>query len=221
MSRGALERRLPSTTISPPWIASSRLMQRISVLLPLPLGPQTTTTSPRPIVRSICWSTCSLPNHLSTFWNSTIIKKKRAPQKRLKIFRRDTISSLTNCQRPGGAAGASRYSNGLFSRPPRRGPGRLRRCAPPLERARPARGGKGRARGGRQEGPGRGNFSLRQAPGGGDGRDPGPVPRAPRGSAAVDQASTGGRSAHRQGGVRRGGRPLQAGRATASSPPAS
>jgi len=37
---------MPSTTMSPAWMRSSPLMQRSSVLLPEPLGPQTTTTSP-------------------------------------------------------------------------------------------------------------------------------------------------------------------------------
>ena len=48
-------------------------MQRISVLLPLPLGPQTTTTFPAAMLRSMSLSTCSAPNHLLTLRNSITI----------------------------------------------------------------------------------------------------------------------------------------------------
>ena len=43
----------PSTTTFPEAVVSSRLMQRISVLLPEPDGPLTATTSPRSMVRSM------------------------------------------------------------------------------------------------------------------------------------------------------------------------
>jgi hypothetical protein len=56
----------PSTRRRPDWIASSRFTQRIRVLLPEPLGPQTTRTSPRATVRSTSRRTCSFPNHLFT-----------------------------------------------------------------------------------------------------------------------------------------------------------
>src|SRR6266511_5781423 len=56
----------PSTTISPSCTRSRPLTVRISVDLPEPDGPHTTTTSPVAIVSSILRSTCSLPNHLLT-----------------------------------------------------------------------------------------------------------------------------------------------------------
>lgn len=65
-SNPAAESDKPSTIISPDWMLSKRLMQRINVLLPLPLGPQTTTTSPAPMVRSMSLRTWSEPNHLFT-----------------------------------------------------------------------------------------------------------------------------------------------------------
>jgi hypothetical protein len=49
------------------------LMQRISVLLPLPLGPQTTTTCPAAMLKSMSLSTCSAPNHLLTLRNSITV----------------------------------------------------------------------------------------------------------------------------------------------------
>src|SRR6185369_12199050 len=63
----------PSTMISPDWTVSRRLMQRISVLLPLPLGPQTTTTCPATMLKSMSLSTCSAPNHLLTLRNSITV----------------------------------------------------------------------------------------------------------------------------------------------------
>src|SRR5438874_1862352 len=45
---------------------SSAFTQRISVLLPEPDGPHTTTTSPGATDRVMSRSTCSLPNHLLT-----------------------------------------------------------------------------------------------------------------------------------------------------------
>src|SRR4029079_3848123 len=53
-------------------IGSSLLMQRSSVLLPDPLGPQMTTTSPRAISRSMPFRTCNPPKYLLTPRNVTI-----------------------------------------------------------------------------------------------------------------------------------------------------
>src|SRR5688572_4221125 len=60
----------PSTTRSPSSIGSRPFTQRISVLLPDPDGPHTTTTSPRATLSATFWRTCSLPNHLLTFRKS-------------------------------------------------------------------------------------------------------------------------------------------------------
>jgi len=57
---------IPSTMILPSWCVSSRLMQRISVDLPEPDGPQTTTRSPLATERFTSRSTCRAPNHLFT-----------------------------------------------------------------------------------------------------------------------------------------------------------
>ena len=58
---------MPSTTTSPFWIGSSAFTVLISVDLPEPEGPQTTTTSPflMAVVQSV--STWKLPYHLETF----------------------------------------------------------------------------------------------------------------------------------------------------------
>src|SRR5919198_804687 len=56
----------PSTTMSPACTRSRPLTQRMSVDLPEPDGPHTTTTSPAPMARLISRSTWSLPNHLLT-----------------------------------------------------------------------------------------------------------------------------------------------------------
>ena len=57
---------MPSTVIAPSWNGSSPLTHLISVDLPEPEGPQTTTTSPlaTPVVQRL--STCALPYHLLT-----------------------------------------------------------------------------------------------------------------------------------------------------------
>src|SRR5216110_2194732 len=60
----------PSTITSPRCTGPRPLMQRMSVLLPEPEGPQTTTTSPVAIVRSMSRRTWSLPNHLLARLNS-------------------------------------------------------------------------------------------------------------------------------------------------------
>ena len=61
---------LPCTRISPFWMGSRRLTQRMSVLLPEPEGPQTTMTSPASTLRSTSTSTWCWPNHLLTPLNS-------------------------------------------------------------------------------------------------------------------------------------------------------
>ena len=45
-------------------MVSSRFIVRQSVDLPEPDGPMTTTTSPRPTVRSMSWRTCNVPEVL-------------------------------------------------------------------------------------------------------------------------------------------------------------
>ena len=68
---------MPSTVISPFWNGSRPLTVLMSVDLPEPEGPQTTTTSPflTCVVQSV--STWKLPYHLLTFLNS-IMKFPRA-----------------------------------------------------------------------------------------------------------------------------------------------
>src|SRR6185295_7913006 len=61
---------LPCTRISPFWMGSSRLTQRMRVLLPEPEGPHTTMTSPPATARFTSASTWRGPNHLSTWRNS-------------------------------------------------------------------------------------------------------------------------------------------------------
>src|ERR1700681_2577077 len=65
--------RLPSTTTVPSCTASRPLMQRISVLLPEPDGPITTTTSPVATARSMSASTWFVPNHFWTPENSMAV----------------------------------------------------------------------------------------------------------------------------------------------------
>ena len=62
----------PLTQISPFWIGSSALMVLISVDLPEPDGPHTTTTSPLLIEVEQSLSTCTGPYHLDTFLSSII-----------------------------------------------------------------------------------------------------------------------------------------------------
>src|SRR4029450_5062504 len=63
---------------------SSRLMQRNSVLLPLPLGPITQTTPPRSTDRSTPRSTCSLPKLLWTPSSRSIyLDRGGAPHRKL------------------------------------------------------------------------------------------------------------------------------------------
>ncbi len=54
----------PSTISRPDWICSSRFTQRISVLLPEPLGPHTTRTSPRATSSSTSLEDVELPEPL-------------------------------------------------------------------------------------------------------------------------------------------------------------
>src|SRR5687767_814452 len=61
----------PSKVMRPPSMRSSRLMQRISVDLPEPDGPITTTTSPRSTVRSTSRRTCRSPKCLLTLSSTT------------------------------------------------------------------------------------------------------------------------------------------------------
>jgi hypothetical protein len=69
---------MPSTTMSPFWKGSSALTVLISVDLPEPDGPQTTTTSPfwMVVVQSV--STWKLPYHLETFLMSIMAHKTDA-----------------------------------------------------------------------------------------------------------------------------------------------
>src|SRR5437867_751515 len=60
----------PRTTRSPRWNGSRPFTQRMSVDLPEPDGPHTTTTSPGAIARSMSVRTWCVPNHLLTLWNS-------------------------------------------------------------------------------------------------------------------------------------------------------
>ena len=55
---------MPSTTMVPFWCSSRRLMQRMSVDLPDPEGPQMTIRSARLTVRSMSRRTWNSPNHL-------------------------------------------------------------------------------------------------------------------------------------------------------------
>jgi len=61
---------VPSTQISPFWMGSSALMVLMSVDLPEPEGPQTTTTSPFWMLVEQSLSTWKLPYHLETFLSS-------------------------------------------------------------------------------------------------------------------------------------------------------
>ena len=62
---------MPSTTTRPRCQLSIRLMQRRSVDLPLPDGPQMTMRSPRMTLRSMSRSTWNSPNHLLNLTIST------------------------------------------------------------------------------------------------------------------------------------------------------
>src|SRR5450432_3573010 len=77
---------MPSTTMSPFWIGSSALTVLISVDLPEPEGPQTTTTSPFwiAVVQSV--STWKLPYHLEMFLMSIMVWLSREAQRMMAIF---------------------------------------------------------------------------------------------------------------------------------------
>ena len=65
---------MPSTTTSPFWNGSSALTHLISVDLPDPDGPQTTTTSPFSMLVVQSVSTWKLPYHLETFLMSIMAR---------------------------------------------------------------------------------------------------------------------------------------------------
>ena len=72
----------PSTVISPCWKGSRPLTVLISVDLPEPEGPQTTTTSPLAMLTEQLLSTWTGPYHLETF----LISIMGRPQRMMAIF---------------------------------------------------------------------------------------------------------------------------------------
>ena len=68
---------MPSTTMSPFWNGSRALTVLISVDLPEPDGPQTTTTSPFLIVVVQSVSTWKVPYHLETSLMSIMGRSQR------------------------------------------------------------------------------------------------------------------------------------------------
>jgi hypothetical protein len=58
---------MPSTLMVPFWMGSRPFTVLISVDLPEPEGPQTTTTSPLLMLTEQSLSTCTGPYHLDTF----------------------------------------------------------------------------------------------------------------------------------------------------------
>ena len=68
---------VPLTTTSPFWNGSSAFTHLISVDLPDPDGPQTTTTSPLSIFVVQSVSTWKLPYHLETFLMSIMARSSR------------------------------------------------------------------------------------------------------------------------------------------------
>jgi hypothetical protein len=82
---------MPSTTMSPFWKGSRALTVLMSVDLPEPDGPQTTTTSPFLMEVVLSVSTWNVPYHFETFLISIM---GRFPQRMMAIFfcrRRTTI----------------------------------------------------------------------------------------------------------------------------------
>ena len=80
---------VPFTQISPFWMGSSALMVLISVDLPEPEGPHTTTTSPFLMWVEQSLSTWKLPYHLETFLSSIMNKSsilQSAHQRMMAIF---------------------------------------------------------------------------------------------------------------------------------------
>ena len=77
---------VPSTTMSPFWNGSNAFTVLISVDLPDPDGPQTTTTSPFliEVVQSV--STWKLPYHLETFLMSIMLAMRGFLQRMMAIF---------------------------------------------------------------------------------------------------------------------------------------
>src|SRR6478672_4749302 len=69
----------PETVIRPSWNGSSPFTVLISVDLPEPEGPHTTTTSPLLMATEQSVSTCTGPYHLETFLMSIIAAMGLAP----------------------------------------------------------------------------------------------------------------------------------------------
>src|SRR6266545_3306580 len=97
---------MPSTTTRPRCQLSIRLMQRKSVDLPLPDGPQMTMRSPRITLRSTSRSTWNSPNHLlkptiSTATGFRVVRMSGAPS-------RGFAPRSTSLMNPAGPAGSIR-----------------------------------------------------------------------------------------------------------------
>src|SRR5687768_3971758 len=71
---------MPSTVISPFWKGSSAFTHLISVDLPLPEGPHTTTTSPLATSVEQSTSTWKVPYHLLTFFIEIIGRWRSYPE---------------------------------------------------------------------------------------------------------------------------------------------
>src|SRR6187399_2360203 len=90
-SAGALVMSLPSNTIEPERSIIPETA-RMVVVLPAPLAPSTTTTSPPPTVRSISWSTLTAPYPARTALSSS---------------KAVTRSPELSCERRGASRGAT------------------------------------------------------------------------------------------------------------------
>src|SRR6187200_1929860 len=103
-SAGALVMSLPSNTIEPERSIIPETA-RIVVVLPAPLAPSTTTTSPPPTVRSISWSTLTAPYPARTPLSSrsavTIAPLRRAPASVSEIERAGARSASGGRRRDG------------------------------------------------------------------------------------------------------------------------
>ena len=71
---------MPSTVISPFWNGSSALTHLMSVDLPLPEGPQTTTTSPLATSVEQSVSTWKVPYHFDTLRMEIIGRWRSYPE---------------------------------------------------------------------------------------------------------------------------------------------
>ena len=98
MLRMSLDSSMPSTTMSPRWCSSSRLMVRMNVDLPEPDGPAMTSDLAGWTVRSMPRRTCSWPNHLWTSRQTMMVVGGVSPSGRSP--RVSTRSSLTHAQLP-------------------------------------------------------------------------------------------------------------------------